>query len=44
MLLSIHNVYFYLDWMKRIRDALEAGTLEDLAAPPEGKIDDPSSA
>ena len=38
MLLSLHNVYFYLDWMKRIREALEAGTLEKLPAPPEEKV------
>ena len=39
MLLSIHNVYFYLDWMKRIRAAIRAGTLSNLAAPPEGKVE-----
>jgi queuine tRNA-ribosyltransferase len=38
MLLSLHNVYFYLDWMKTIREALGAGTLGELQAPPEGKI------
>jgi queuine tRNA-ribosyltransferase len=38
MLLSIHNVFFYLEWMKRIRAALGDGTLEELDAPPEGKI------
>jgi queuine tRNA-ribosyltransferase len=38
MLLSLHNVYFYLDWMRTIREALEAGTLGELQAPPEGKI------
>jgi tRNA-guanine family transglycosylase len=38
MLLSLHNVYFYLDWMKRIREAIEAGTLEKLPAPPEEKV------
>ena len=39
MLLSIHNVYFYLAWMKTIRDAIEEGTLSALEAPPEGKIE-----
>lgn len=38
MLLSIHNVFFYLDWMKRIRSAIRAGTLTELSAPPEEKI------
>jgi queuine/archaeosine tRNA-ribosyltransferase len=38
MLLSIHNVFFYLDWMKRIRAAIGEGTLSHLDAPPEGKI------
>jgi queuine tRNA-ribosyltransferase len=38
MLLSLHNVYFYLDWMKRIREAIEAGVLEKLQAPPEEKV------
>ena len=38
MLLSIHNVFFYLDWMKRIREAIAEGTLPSLDAPPEGKI------
>ncbi|HKA36643.1 MAG TPA: tRNA guanosine(34) transglycosylase Tgt [Thermoanaerobaculia bacterium] len=39
MLLSIHNVYFYLAWMRTIREAIEAGTLGSLDAPPEAKID-----
>jgi queuine tRNA-ribosyltransferase len=39
MLLSIHNVYFYLDWMTRIRDAIATGTLSSLEAPKEGKIE-----
>ena len=39
MLLSIHNVYFYLAWMKTIRDAIGEGTLSALEAPPEGKIE-----
>jgi queuine tRNA-ribosyltransferase len=38
MLLSIHNVFFYLDWMKRIRAAIGEGTLPNLDPPPEGKI------
>jgi len=41
MLLSIHNVFFYLDWMKTIRAAIEAGALGALRAPPDGKIADP---
>ena len=39
VLLSVHNVFFYLDWMSRIRSALEAGTLAALEAPPERKIE-----
>jgi queuine tRNA-ribosyltransferase len=35
LLLSIHNVFFYLDWMKRIRAAIGDGTLASLAAPPD---------
>jgi queuine tRNA-ribosyltransferase len=35
LLLSIHNVFFYLEWMKRIREAIGAGTLAALEAPPE---------
>jgi queuine tRNA-ribosyltransferase len=38
MLLSIHNVYFYLAWMRTIREAIAAGTLESLQAPPEEKV------
>src|ERR1700693_316211 len=38
MLLSIHNVFFYLDGMKSIRRGIEEGTLAALEAPPEGKI------
>src|SRR5262249_49785731 len=30
MLLSIHNVFFYLDWMKTIRDAIGRGILSRL--------------
>jgi queuine/archaeosine tRNA-ribosyltransferase len=39
MLLSIHNVYFYLDWMKRIREAITGQVLAAVEAPPEGKIE-----
>ena len=38
MLLSLHNVYFYLAWMKTIRAAIRTGRLEQLRAPEEGKI------
>ena len=38
MLISIHNVFFYLEWMRTIRDAIAAGSLGSLQAPPEGKI------
>lgn len=38
MLLSLHNVFFYLDWMKRIRAAIAGGEIARLASPPEGKI------
>src|SRR5262249_18301227 len=38
MLLSLHNVYFYLDWMRQIREAIGKERLADLEAPPEGKI------
>jgi queuine tRNA-ribosyltransferase len=38
MLLSIHNVYFYLAWMKQIRAAIRTGALARLTAPPETKI------
>jgi queuine tRNA-ribosyltransferase len=38
MLLSIHNVYFYLEWMRRIREAIRRGELAGLSAPLEGKI------
>jgi queuine tRNA-ribosyltransferase len=39
MLLSIHNVYFYLDWMKRIREAITGQVLAAVEAPPDGKIE-----
>jgi queuine tRNA-ribosyltransferase len=38
MLLSIHNVFFYLAWMRAIREAIVEGRLAGLAAPPEEKI------
>jgi len=38
MLLSIHNVYFYLAWMKKIRAAIRTGTLAAIESPPEEKI------
>jgi queuine tRNA-ribosyltransferase len=38
MLLSLHNVFFYLEWMNRIRKAIGEGALARLEAPPEGKI------
>jgi queuine tRNA-ribosyltransferase len=40
LLLSLHNVYFYLAWMGKIRDAIAGGRLAALAAPPEEKIPD----
>jgi queuine tRNA-ribosyltransferase len=38
MLLSLHNVFFYLDWMRTIREAIATGSLASLPAPPEEKI------
>ena len=38
MLISIHNVFFYLEWMRTIRDAIADGSLGSLQAPPEEKI------
>jgi queuine tRNA-ribosyltransferase len=38
MLLSLHNVFFYLAFMKRLRDAIAAGSLASLASPPEEKL------
>lgn len=35
VLISQHNVYFYLAWMTRIREAIAAGTLASLEAPPD---------
>jgi len=40
MLLSMHNVFFYLAWMRRIRAAIEQGALSALSAPPEEKLPD----
>ncbi|HET7453087.1 MAG TPA: tRNA guanosine(34) transglycosylase Tgt [Thermoanaerobaculia bacterium] len=37
VLISIHNVYFYLDWMRAIREAISEGRLASLAAPPDEK-------
>ncbi len=39
VLLSVHNVFFYLAWMETIRGAIARGRLADLAAPPEDKVD-----
>ena len=38
MLLSMHNVYFYLAWMRGIRDAIAERRLGTLVAPPEEKL------
>ena len=38
MLLSMHNVYFYLAWMGEIRDAIAESRLAALVAPPEEKL------
>jgi queuine tRNA-ribosyltransferase len=40
MLLSLHNVFFYLAWMGKIREAIARGRLAGLAGPPEEKIAD----
>ena len=40
MLISTHNVFFYLSWMREIREAIGEGRLGALAAPPEEKIAD----
>jgi len=37
VLISMHNVHFFLSWMRRIRDAIAEGRLAELAAPPEEK-------
>ena len=39
MLLSLHNVYFYLDWMRTLREAVSAGALDRIEAPPEDQVD-----
>ena len=38
MLISMHNVHFYLAWMRDIRSAVAAGRLGAVQAPPEEKI------
>jgi queuine tRNA-ribosyltransferase len=40
VLLSIHNVYFYLEWMRKIRESIASGELASLTAPPERKVDE----
>lgn len=40
MLISLHNVYFYLAWMRIIRRSIAEGTLDSLVAPPEEKVPD----
>ncbi len=37
ILISMHNVHFYLSWMRKIREAIAEGRLGALASPPEGK-------
>jgi queuine tRNA-ribosyltransferase len=37
VLISMHNVHFFLSWMRTIRDAIAEGRLAALGAPPEGK-------
>jgi queuine tRNA-ribosyltransferase len=39
VLLSAHNVFFYLNWMETIRRAIGGGRLAELVAPPEEKIE-----
>ena len=38
MLISMHNVFFYLSFMRGIRQAIAEGRLAAFAAPPEEKI------
>ena len=38
VLISMHNVHFYLGWMRKIRVAISRGQLAELTAPPEEKI------
>ena len=40
MLISLHNVYFYLEWMRIIRSAIAEERLGSLVAPPEEKVPD----
>jgi queuine tRNA-ribosyltransferase len=40
MLISMHNVHFYLTWMRTIREAIAGGRLAALQAPSEEKIPD----
>jgi queuine tRNA-ribosyltransferase len=40
LLLSLLNVFFYLDWMRRLREAIAEGRLAAVVAPPEEKIPD----
>jgi queuine tRNA-ribosyltransferase len=40
MLISMHNVFFYLAFMREIREAISEGRLAAVAAPPEEKIPD----
>ena len=37
VLISAHNVHFYLDWMARIREAIRNGSLAAIEAPPDRK-------
>jgi queuine tRNA-ribosyltransferase len=39
MLLSVHNVFFYLEWMRALREAISAGDLASVVAPPEGALE-----
>jgi queuine tRNA-ribosyltransferase len=34
VLISMHNVHFFLSWMRRIRAAIAEGRLAELEAPP----------
>jgi queuine tRNA-ribosyltransferase len=38
VLLSVHNVFFFLEWMRKIREAISSARLAELETPPEGKI------
>ena len=37
---TVHNLWFYLDLVRRLRDAIEAGTLSSFQAPPSAMIGD----